>query len=113
MGVDLVSLFRLFADDSLENLLIKHLNDCLQLQRDLDKLVQWAKDWQMQFNPSKCYVLRITRKKNPIIFDYKINGHTLESVESNPYMGIKFTTDLNWGAHIKNIVQKANNHLAL
>ena len=80
MGVDLVSLLRLFADDSFSYLAIKTIGDCHQLQRDLDKLVKWATEWQMIFNPSKCYVLRVTNKKCPIIHDYKMHNQILKSV---------------------------------
>jgi len=35
------------------------------MQEDLDRLVEWADKWQMQFNVSKCKVMRVG-KKNPI-----------------------------------------------
>ena len=45
----------------------------------------------MIFNPLKCYVLKITKKKKTVDFDYNINGQTLETVASNPYLGAELT----------------------
>ena len=57
---------RLFADDSLLYRRIKSPEDAQILQEDLDKLQEWERDWQMSFNASKCEVIRVTRKRNPI-----------------------------------------------
>ena len=50
---------KLFADDTLLYGLVYKATDVLYLQRDLDSLVTWAQECQMNFHPSKCYVLRI------------------------------------------------------
>ena len=60
------SKIRLFTDDSYY-LVVKSLDDCVQLQKDLQSLEKWQKDWKMQFNITKCNVLRITRRLEPII----------------------------------------------
>jgi hypothetical protein len=56
IGDDIKSKLRLFADDSLLYLVIDCTDDCSQTQKNLDKLVNWASEWQMEFNASKCYV---------------------------------------------------------
>ena len=43
------------------------------LQNDFHALEQWEQDWSMEFNSDKCEVLRITRKRNPAIFPYKLH----------------------------------------
>ena len=65
IGNDITSNIKLFADDTLLYGLVHNSNDAISLQSDLDKLVEWAKLWQMAFNPSKCYVLRVFRTKYP------------------------------------------------
>jgi hypothetical protein len=59
---------RLFADDTVVYLTIRSEQDAQTLQDDLHALEIWEKNWSMKFNPDKCEVLRITRKRNPVIF---------------------------------------------
>ena len=54
---------RLFADDCLLYRPIKCRADQEKLQRDLSALQDWADQWGMCFNPSKCSVLRESRPK--------------------------------------------------
>ena len=68
---------RLFADDSLLYRRIRSSEDDRLLQEDLDKLQVWEKEWQMSFNPTKCEVIRITKKRNPIQTTLQIHGHDL------------------------------------
>jgi hypothetical protein len=34
---------------------------------------------------------------------YKLDGHTLEQVPSNPYLGVQIQEDLKWKEHINNV----------
>jgi hypothetical protein len=67
IGENIGSSVRLFADDSLVYMAVSSRNDCQRLQDDLTTMVNWSKKWQMTFNPSKCYTLRITKGKQPVI----------------------------------------------
>jgi hypothetical protein len=111
IGDDIKSKLRLFADDSLLYLGIDCTDDCNQLQKDLDKLVNLASEWQMKCNASKCYVLRITNKKKPVLHNYTMHDQILENVDQNPYLGVLFTNTLKWDTHINNILAKANKSL--
>ena len=62
----------------------------------------------MKFNATKCQVLQVTNKRNPITASYSIHGHTLEAVSSAKYMGVHLDTHLNFNAHIDTITRKAN-----
>jgi hypothetical protein len=62
----------------------------------------------MAFHPYKCNVLTITKKRNPIKFNYTLHGHSLEHVTSATYLDCTITSDLKWGLHINNICNKAN-----
>ncbi len=62
-----VSTICLFADDSLLYQTVKSYSDAGSLHSDLDQLMSWANRWQMRFNPSKCSILRVSRKKQQII----------------------------------------------
>ena len=111
IGNNISSNLKLFADDTLLYGLIHNANDALHLQRDLDSLVTWAQEWQMNFNPSKCYVLRIYRIENPIIHQYTMLGQTLRAVDHQPYLGITISETLNWKTHALEVKNKANKTL--
>jgi len=102
------STVRLFADDCVVYRKIKDQADGDMLQEDLDRLQQWELDWLMEFHPQKCQLLRVTNKKKQVQKEYKIHGHTLESVEEAKYLGITIHRCLNWNTHICNIIKKAN-----
>jgi hypothetical protein len=89
IGDDIKSKLRVFADASLLFLGLDCTDDCNQLQKDLDKLVNWAWEWQMKFNASKCYVLRITNKKKPVLHSYTMHDQILENVDQKPYLGVQ------------------------
>jgi hypothetical protein len=65
---------RLFADDTIVYLTINSSHSAENLQDDLHCLEKWEKEWAMEFNPDKCEVLRIHRKKSPILFQYTTNS---------------------------------------
>ena len=48
-----------FADDTKIFGRVRGHEDCLELQRDLDRLLGWAEEWQMAFNIKKCKVMRV------------------------------------------------------
>ena len=54
---------RLFADDSIIYKEITTDSDGRDLQNDLEALEMWEKTWGMSFNPSKCHIIHISRKK--------------------------------------------------
>ena len=58
------STVRLFADDTVlyHGMLPIPIADTADLQRDLDALQAWECKWLMEFNPSKCQILRVTLK---------------------------------------------------
>ena len=45
-----------FADDAKLYSTINEEQDCINLQADLDSLVNWSKDWLINFNKKKCVV---------------------------------------------------------
>ena len=101
LGENCTSRMRLFADDTLIYSTIESCNDAAKLQSDLTALQEWAQKWQMKFNPSKCHVLRISRKQNPVESNYVLMGKGLDSVTHHPYPGVELSRNLGWGQHIK------------
>jgi hypothetical protein len=102
---------RLFADDKAIYLTVNSLADCASLQQDLDKLQEWEQEWDMEFNPSKCQVLHITRNRNVIEHGYFLHGQALESVSDAKYLGLDLSSDLSYNTHIDRITNNANKSL--
>ena len=92
-------------------LAINNKKDCHILQSDLDKLVNWERTWDMDFNPSKCVVLSINKSKKKTIFNYTLHGQILENVEHAKYLGVTLSNDLSWNKHVDNITSSANKTL--
>ena len=66
----------------------------------------------MSFNAKKCIVIRIQPKNRPVIpTNYKLHGHTLDTVEASKYLGVTISNNLTWDRHIDNIVGKGNKTL--
>ena len=102
---------RLFADDCLLYRPIRTISDQLQLQQDLKELEKWANAWGMRFNATKCYLMSISRIKTPLHYRYTLNGHILEQVKDNPYLGITISEDLKWSTHINKIANQGSSIL--
>ena len=82
--------------------------------RQFSKMLQnWSNSWQMEFNSSKCYALRVSRKTGGSIhYNYNIDGALLASLANRPFLGVHFSNDLLWNVHVNKISSKANSTLA-
>ena len=87
------------------------ISDQLQLQQDLKELEKWATAWGMRFNATKCYLMSISRSKTPLHYRYTLNGHILEQVKDNPYLGITIRDDLKRSTHINKIANRGSSIL--
>ena len=64
-----------------------------------------------ELNPSKCNVIRVTSRRTPFKFQYKLHGKVLENVDVTNYLEIYLSHDLRWNVHVKEITTKANKTL--
>ena len=83
------------------------------LQNDLDSLSISESRWDMEFNPSKCQIVRVTSSGRPINTLYFLHGQVLEDVTSARYLGLDISSGLSWNSHIYRITVKANRTLGL
>lgn len=102
---------RLFADDTIVYLTVKSKSSAESLQQDLHSLESWEREWSMEFNPDKCEVLRIHKKRTPIIYPYMLHNTQLRSTDQSKYLGVTINNNLSWAPHICNITSKAKNTL--
>ena len=68
---------------------------------------------KMRINTKKCKIMRITRKKSPLVGEYNIEGQPLESVDMYKDLGLFTTSNLSWNQHVDKITAKANRVLGL
>ena len=103
---------RLFADDCVCYREINGTEDTVKLQEAIDRLGCSARKWGMRFQPVKCNIMQITRKRiKKINASYNLEGTVLNSVENIKCLGVTITNDLKWNTHISNISTKANRTL--
>ena len=74
------SYMNMFADDAKIMRRVRNMDDCNMLQRDLDKIYEWSKYWQMEFNTGKSCVMRMGRSKYRPHKDYQLGRSTLFEV---------------------------------
>ena len=90
---------------------IKDEEDTIKLQTDIYRLDFWARKWDMRFQPVKCNMMQLTRKRIKKIHASYIAD--LEKVESIKYFGVTITNDLRRNKHVSNVCTKANRTLGL
>ena len=104
---------RMFADDSIVYHQIHTPADHFTLASDLNKLLYWAKTWQMDFNVSKCAVLSVTIKRNISVYDYFMRSQRLPRTDNQDYLWGLPSTQNYRGNHISTKCRtKPARHLA-
>ena len=106
---------RLFADDALLYRKIQSHEDHSILQSDLNRLMDWATAWRMEFNPKKCNVIHfmtIYQKKTQCAVPYLMGTHTLERVSDSAYLGVTLNEHLEWTTHTQKIAGMAHTTLS-
>ena len=72
-----------------------------------------ADRWQMNFNPTKCEVMRISHNKDNRSTRCNISGTVLRNVSTYKDLGVIMASDLKWSKHVEQIVHTANRVLGL
>ena len=65
----------------------------------------------MEFNPSKCQVIRVTSSRTPLQTQYILHGQVLETVSSARYLGVDISSNLKWNTHVDRIAANASRSL--
>ena len=109
---------KLFADDlkiylSLRSDSVLHLaQDLSGCQRDIDTVMRVAESWGLNFNSSKCAVLRFERRYvnwNAVapLYHYHLDSSDITIADCHKDLGILVDKSLKFHAHIRSIVNKA------
>ena len=99
----------LFADDAKMSKTLVNLDDKLQLQTTLNKIVIWSKYWLLSLNINKCVALNLKMIDSPIS-DYFIEtesgNYKLQNVTSTKDLSAIIDNKLTFKEHISEKIKK-------
>ncbi len=95
-----------FADDTKIASKVISTLDKEFLQRDLDKLSNWARDGQMKFNVEKCKVMHIGINNDNA--KYLMNGVELSVTNTETDLGVMISDDMKPCNQCSKVVKTAN-----
>lgn len=101
----------LYADDLKIYFIVRDEEDCILLQSAINDFSDWCSRNHMTLSISKCCVISFNRKSTPIIFDYNINGTSLERVSVVKDLGVILDSSLTFNEHTSSVIDKANRQL--
>ena len=100
---------RLFADDTSLYIVVENpVTAANLLNNNLRRVHSWAGIWLVDFNASKTESMLLTRKRNRPIHPNLIMDNTiLKEVVTHKHLGLIFSQNCGWQAHIEDILKKA------
>uniref|UniRef100_A0A8C5MQR1 Reverse transcriptase domain-containing protein n=1 Tax=Leptobrachium leishanense TaxID=445787 RepID=A0A8C5MQR1_9ANUR len=99
-----------FADDTKLGKVIQCEQDVTLLQRDLDRLGDWALKWQMKFNVDKCKLMHFGVKYTQAT--YTLNGTELGKSKQEKHLGVIIDFKLSNNVQCQTAAAKASKVLA-
>ena len=99
-----------FADDTKGMKIIRNVRDRDDLQETLNRLVDWAQRWGMEFNLVKCKIMHVGNN-NPG-HSYTMGGQILTTVTEEKDIGVTVTRNLKPTKHCQKAVGMAGAVLA-
>ena len=79
-----------------------------QLINEPTHFTEHSSSWLVDFNPSKTETMILSRKRNkPLHPNLLMDSTILNEVETHKHLGLMFSQDCSWHAHIEEIVKKA------
>lgn len=94
-------LLSLFADDTKCFAEVKKEDLTHTIQRSIDALHAWSKEWSMEFNPSKCSVIHLG-SNNPNHL-YTLNGTIVRASQEEKDVGVIVQDDLKHEKHCEKV----------
>jgi hypothetical protein len=101
----------MYADDKKIFFKVDTEQDCRNIQLDLDRLSQYYAKNKITVNIGKCECISFTRKTNPIIFPYNINGDRIHRTSVVKDLGVYFDDKMLLSNHIDKIIDRGFRNL--
>lgn len=83
-----------------------------ELQKDLDRLMEWSVKWQLRFNVEKCKVMHIGGPRNERV-GYRMAAMELKETTEEKDLGVWMDNTVKASCHVNHAVSKANQLLGL
>lgn len=100
-----------YADDLKLYFVVRTAEDCIRLQSVLDLFVDWCRRNKLTLSIPKCMVMSYYRIRQPIVFDYAINGVVLQRTDQFSDLGVLLDHKLTFNLHRSALITKANRQL--
>ena len=115
---DLTSSPKLFVDHTSPFSIVQNINSTTtDLNSDLSKIIDWAFQWKMNFNPDpnkQAQEVIFSRKSNKINYPPLIfNQDLVKSFFSQKHLRMVLNTKLDFNLHIKNVQNKVSKTIGL
>jgi hypothetical protein len=94
----------LFSDDIKIFCRISSIDDCHRLQNNILLIMNWCEVNNLKVNVAKCNFMSFSKRKKPIIYDYKIDGSVLTRRVVVKELGVTFDSKLSFVPHIRSVV---------
>ena len=105
----------LYADDSTLFARIPSNKDIRSveesLNRDLLNMKSWADKWMVTFEPSKCKMMIISRKRTPSKLNLYLGNSPLDTRDDIEILGVTIDRKLTWSKHIQSVSSRAGQRL--
>lgn len=96
-----------FGDDKKLGEIIESMGDATKLQEGINTFMEWCKENRMEVNKAKCKIITFTRKRDPIIFNYVIDGEPVKRVTETMDLGVIFDEGATFQSHYEYITNRA------
>ncbi len=92
LGSGIISEVSKYEDDTKVGRIIRTAQDASELQGDLERLYDWARKWQKEFNIGKCSIMS-AGWNNPL-HNYSLNATPLDRSRCERDLGVIVSSDL-------------------
>lgn len=108
ISCNLLSLIRLFADDSSLFFTATKIEDIEGIvNHDLAMILAWAKLWLVDFNPNKTEAILFSLRNNSETPNLLFDGTNIKFVDNHKHLGVTLTSSGQWNTHIENVLKSA------